>query len=262
MNKHRAPRLSGRVALSAGALFAVSLLAAASLPAAQEFSRGKIVSVDWGSYTMQLQDPKGRVATWKVARDATVKFSDGAAVYSHPKLQDLRPPMYIHFMFQDEVIQTIDVRELGFTPGRETAPAKQAGIPRTITAKVTAYDVGKGHIEVEHDGMRETFAVANKALLNGVAGGQTVTLVTDWAGQTELVAQLKIVGSPASPGAATTATGRIVRIGSRGVVISSEGREETYGVASSKLLSDLHPGDRVHFTYEQRGATKVITAIE
>jgi Cu/Ag efflux protein CusF len=221
------------------------------------------VSVNWPAYTMQLQDPKGRVNTWKVARDATVKFSDGALIYRNPKLQDLRPPMYIHFMAQDQVIQTIDVRELGFVPGQETTPTKQPGVSRTITAKVTAYDLGRGHIEVEHDGMRETFAVANKGLLNGVAAGQTVTLVTDWVGQAELVAQLKIVGGGSgSQGGTTTATGRIVRFTSRGVVISSEGREETYSVASSKLLSDLRSGDRIRFTYEQRGGTKVITAIE
>jgi Cu/Ag efflux protein CusF len=251
------------VGIGWAALCVASLQGASAGASAPEFSRGKIVSVNWPAYTMQLQDPKGRINTWKVARDATVKFSDGALIYPHPKLQDLRPPMYVHFMAQDQVIQTFDVKELGFVPGHETAPAKQPGVSRTIVGRVSAYDVGKGQIAVEHDGVLEAFAVANKALLDGVSAGQTVSLVTEWVGQAEVVAQLKVVGgATGGPGGATTTTGRIVRIGSRGVVISSEGREETYAVANSKLMSDLRPGDRIRFAYEQRGGVKVITAIE
>jgi len=268
MSRHEALRVKAFATVGAGMLCALLSLAASAAAEAPEYLRGNIVSVDWGSYTMQLKDPKGRVVTWKVSRNATVKFTDGAGVFRNPKVQDLRPPMYIHFMAESQVIQEIDVRELGFVPGADdtqTNSSRQPGVSRTLNAVVTASDPGRGHIEVEHDGIRETLSVANKGLLDGVGAGQRVTLVTDWVGQNELVAQLKILGGgsrPGSPSGATTATGRVVRVSLPTVVINVGGRDQSYGVSDPRVLKDVRAGDRIRFTYERRGGSSVITAIE
>ncbi|HSD25937.1 MAG TPA: hypothetical protein VLL75_01480, partial [Vicinamibacteria bacterium] len=83
---------------------ALPLLAAAAVavPAvAQNLAkeRANITAVDWRAMQIELKDPKGRVQTWKVARDAVVRFTDKADQFPNPKLADLRPPMYVHFTF-------------------------------------------------------------------------------------------------------------------------------------------------------------------
>jgi hypothetical protein len=177
------------VALAAAA----SLSLAAAAQARPEYSTGNIVATDWGAYTMDLKDNKGRVGTWKVSRNASVKFTDGANSYRNPKLTDLRPPMYIHFMFDNEVIQEIDVRELGFTPGQGSGSGqKEQGVGRTVNGTITAFDADRGQVEVQHDGIRETFLVKSRQLFDGVQAGRGVTLKTEWVGDHEVVYDLSV----------------------------------------------------------------------
>jgi len=81
------------------------LLAATAVAAptfAQKLSqeRGNIVSTDWRAMQVEIKDPKGRVGTWKVRRDAQVVFTDKKDQFPNPKLADLRAPMYVHFTFE------------------------------------------------------------------------------------------------------------------------------------------------------------------
>jgi hypothetical protein len=174
---------------------AVPVFQVKAAQAAPEHDRGKIVSINWDQLTMDFQDPQGRIATRKFSRDASVKFTDGAAFFPRPSTKDLRPPMYVHYVFENDVIQSFDVRELGFTPGKVEGAGgrKQPGIPRTVVGRLTAYDTNVKQVELEISGVRETFQLTNAASMTGLAAGQTVQLKTEWSGPQELVHELKIL---------------------------------------------------------------------
>jgi hypothetical protein len=164
--------------------------------AAPEHDRGKIISINWDQLTMDFQDPQGRIATRKFSRNASVKFTDGASFFPQPSTKDLRPPMYVHYVFENDVIDSFDVRELGFTPGSEesASPRKQAGVARTVVGRLTAYDTNVKQVELEINGVRETFQLTSAASMSGLAAGQRVQLKTEWSGPQELVHELKILG--------------------------------------------------------------------
>jgi hypothetical protein len=176
------------------ALAAPAFLAKTAL-AAPEHDRGKIVSINWDRLTMDFQDPQGRIATRKFNRNASVKFTDGAAFFPQPSTKDLRPPMYVHYVFDNDVIDSFDVRELGFTPGNAASASgrKEAGVPRTVTGRLTAFDANVKQVELEINGSRETFQLTDAASMSGLAAGQQVQLRTEWSGQQELVFELKIL---------------------------------------------------------------------
>jgi Cu/Ag efflux protein CusF len=230
------------------------------LTLALEKDRGNIVSTDWQKMEMEIKDPKGRVGTWKVARNAVVAFTDKKDQFPNPKLSDLRPPMYIHFVFEagtPGVIQSIEVVEVGFEPSRGGPGVEQTGV-------ITALDANIGHVEVDLGAGKQTFEVDPKSQLRDFNAGDRVTLLIESRGPREVVTRMRRVGggSAAPAGGPVRAAGRVVRLASRSVVISHDGGSETYEVANPSLLNDLRPGDRVRFTYETRGRTKVITAIE
>jgi hypothetical protein len=182
-------------------LMAVAALAAPfylSTPARAELEheRGKIVSIDWDQLTMEFKDQKDRLATRKFSRNATVKFTDGARFYPRPSTKDLRPPMYVYYIVDNGVIQSFEVRELGFTPGNEqsTSGRKEPGVPRTVTGRLTAFDANVRQVELEIDGVRETFQLTDAPSMRGLAAGQRVQLRTEWSGQQELTYELRILG--------------------------------------------------------------------
>ena len=116
------------------ASLAFATAAAVAVPAfAQNLAkeRGNIVSTNWGSMEIEIKDPKGRVGTWKVRRDATVVFTDKKGDFPSPKLSDLRPPMFVHFNFNDDtkVIEYFDVREVGFEPSQGGPGVRHKGWP-------------------------------------------------------------------------------------------------------------------------------------
>jgi hypothetical protein len=189
--------MTRRTILTTAALaVAAAVLSGSVASAAPEKSRGNIVSINWDQLTMDLKDPQGRIGTWKFSRNASVKFTDGARFFPRPATKDLRPPMYVHFVFDNEVIQSFDVVELGFTPGNEESASgrKEPGTPRTVTGRLTAYDDNVKQIELEINGVRETFQLVSSVSMTGLAAGQRVQLQTEWSGQQELVHSLKILG--------------------------------------------------------------------
>ena len=271
-----------------------------------EHGRGNIVSIDMNRSTVNLRDPQNRVTTWRFQSDAKVKFTDGAPFYPNPSLRDLRPPMYVHYTFTNEVIVSFDVAELGFNPGDPTSSStsyKREGYSRTVVGSVSAYDSRARQVAIEHDGKTEAFQLTERTDQQ-LEPGTRVELRTDWAGQREVVTELRVVnetvqderGSSSADdrarrrddrsygkgeqaygkgeraygkeqayrkgGAASGWTsGRVVRITSRGVLMEVEGTRETYGVASSRLLSRLRAGQTVRFDWEDRDGRPYITDI-
>ena len=99
--------------------------------------RGNILAVDWNAMQVRLKDPQGRERTWPVSKDAVVEFNDKTSSFPNPKLQDLVPPMYVHFTFNADTKEIVkfEVAEVGFEPGasrdrsRRAAGQRQAGRP-------------------------------------------------------------------------------------------------------------------------------------
>jgi hypothetical protein len=171
---------------------ALALLAAAAVAApavAQNLAkeRGKIVATDWRAMEIELQDPKGRVGTWKVRRDAMVVFTDKKREFPNPKLSDLRPPMYVHFTFNDDnkVIERFEVVEVGFEPSQGGPGVKQ-------NAVITNLDANIGHVEVDMGAGPKTFEVDPKGQLSAFKIGDKVTILIETReANREVVTQIK-----------------------------------------------------------------------
>ncbi len=176
-------------------------LAASTQPLSH--GRGNILSIDYRKRTVALRDPKNNVATWRFRIDVTVKFTDGAPFFPNPSFHDLRPPMYVHFMARNDVIETFDVRELGFDPADPTGAAggapRQPGVSRTVTGRVIAYDASARQAEIEHHGIRETFQLTARSNVR-LQAGQRVRLRTDWSEQREFVSELWILDDDGTDG--------------------------------------------------------------
>ena len=134
-------------------LAAVAVAAPAGAQPAQE--RGNITNVDWRAMQVELKDPKGRVQTWKVSREAVVKFTDKPDQFPNPKLEDLRPPMYVHFTYDNDtkVITQFEVVEVGFDPAKGPPGTQQ------LSGVITNLDANIGHIEVNVGAGPQTFQV-------------------------------------------------------------------------------------------------------
>lgn len=171
---------------------ALALLAAAAVAApavAQNLAkeRGKIVSTDWRAMQVEIQDPKGRVGTWKVRRDAVVLFTDKKNEFPNPKLSDLRPPMYVHFTFNDDtkIVERFEVVEVGFEPSRGGPGGRQ-------NATITNLDANIGHVEVDMGAGPQTFEVDPKGQLRSFKIGDRVSILIETReGNREVVTQIQ-----------------------------------------------------------------------
>jgi hypothetical protein len=156
---------------------AVAVAAVAVPAAAQDVvqERANITAVDWRAMQVELKDPKGRVQTWKVARDAVVRFTDKAAQFPNPKLSDLQPPMYVHFSFDGatKVISRFEVVEVGFDPSKGN-PGTQV-----LSGVITNIDAKIGHIEVDVGAGPQTFEAEPKSLLQDFKRGDRVTIALE-----------------------------------------------------------------------------------
>jgi hypothetical protein len=162
-----------------------------------EHGRGNIVSINQERATVELRDPKNRVTTLRFERDAKVKFTDGAGLYPNPTVRDLRPPMYVHYMSVNQVINSFEVVELGFKPGTQDTGGKykQQGVPRTVTGRVSAYDPRVRQVALEHHGLTEAFQLTDRTDRK-LEPGMEVELHTEWSGQQELVSELRVLSTP------------------------------------------------------------------
>jgi hypothetical protein len=170
-------------------VLALAATAAVAVPAgAQSLAkeRGNITAVDWRAMQVELKDPKGRVQTWKVARDAVVVFTDKANLFPNPKLADLLPPMYVHFTFNTDtkVISRFEVVEVGYDPTKG-APGTQQ-----LSGVITNLDANIGHIELNVGAGPQTFQVVPKDQLRNFTRGDRVTVTVEKRGGQEVVTQV------------------------------------------------------------------------
>ena len=140
---------------------------------------------------VELKDPKGRVQTWTVARDAVVRFTDKADQFPNPKLSDLRPPMYVHFTFNADtkVINRFEVVEVGYDPTK-AAPGTQQPGTQQLTGVITNLDANIGHIEVNAGAGPQTFQVVPKDQLRNFKRGDRVSLTLENRGGQNVVTQV------------------------------------------------------------------------
>jgi Cu/Ag efflux protein CusF len=174
---------------------AMLAVAAVAVPAqAQNLTkeRANILAVDWNAMQVRMKDPQGRERTWKVSRDASVEFDDKREQFPNPKLNDLTPPMYVHFTYNADTKEIVGfkVAEVGFEP-RTKAPAS-TGSPTTQAAVVTAVDENVGHVEVQlPSGGRKTYEVNPKTQLRGYRAGDRVNLTVSTQDGREVVTAIR-----------------------------------------------------------------------
>ena len=164
------------------------ILAAVAAPAfAQPVKeRAGIVSTNWAAMEVQLKDPKGRLSTWKVRRDAVVIFEDKKEFFPNPKLADLRAPMYVYFSYDDatKVIDRFEVREVGYDPAQGGPGVRQEGV-------ITNLDVNVGHIVVKLPTGESVFEVDPKGQLRSFKVGDRVSILIETReGGREVVTQV------------------------------------------------------------------------
>jgi hypothetical protein len=166
-------------------LLTAALLLAATAEAKINTERGNIVSTDWRNMQLEIKSPNGRTKFWNVKRDCTVKFTDKRSEFPNPKLSDLREPMYIWFTFESgtDVIQTIDVKEVGFQPSRGGPGVEQTGVITNLNAEI-------GHVELDLGLGPQTFKVEPKSQLRAFKRGQKVKVLIDDRGPQEIVTKI------------------------------------------------------------------------
>lgn len=185
-------------------LMLVALVAATSWPVVAraqrvEYGRGDINAIDLNRGEIELKDPQKRVRTWRFDRNATVKVSDDSRPFTrNPTTADLRPPMYVHYTYVNDVIQTFDIIEIrvpagNSNSGQGASNSRQAASPRTVVGRVTAYDPKVRQVEVDHDGKRETFQLTSSSDRR-MSPGDRVQIRTEWSSSREQVAEVRVLG--------------------------------------------------------------------
>jgi Cu/Ag efflux protein CusF len=244
------------------------MLAALAVPrpalAARDYSRGNIQAVDWGVMQIAIRTPQGGVLTYKVNRNASVKFTDCPECFPSPTLKDLAPPMYVHFEFEDldvDEIQSFDVKEIGnaprrVTPGSSTAPAPLpgGGASQTLKVKIMSMDSRRGTFQADVAGRRQTFRAANSGDMRDFREGDLAVITVERRGNEDVVTQVRSAGQ----------SGRVTQIDkNRGEIgIEVNGRERFYRVENNRMLDRVKEGDRVTFDMEDRNGRQVITTLE
>jgi hypothetical protein len=175
------------VRLAVVALAAAGLFAPAS-EAAPKNGRGNIQAVDWNVMQIAIKGVDGKVNTFRVRRDASVKFSaEGGEAFPHPTLRDLTPPMYVWFIYEDfngaeaPMIQDIDVREIPRGAGR--APQAQptsnpgGGQTRDMTVRIMKLtNPGRGQFRADVAGRQQDFQAVPANMLNRYREGDLVII--------------------------------------------------------------------------------------
>jgi hypothetical protein len=178
------------------------LLAAAPLAAAPNHDRGEILNLDTSRMEIEIKDTKDRPVIWKVAKDATIKFTDQAWPNRSPRFQDLKKGMYVHFMYDSEskVVQEIDVKDIGSVNKNQPPPSSggsSGSEGRTYEGDVTAVDLNVAQVAVRLSRGAEPrpFQAANANVLRGIEPGDRVTLITENRNGQDVIVEVKRTGS-------------------------------------------------------------------
>jgi Cu/Ag efflux protein CusF len=222
------------------ALIAIALLSllgpAPPAHAAREFSRGNITAVDWRVMQIEIKTPQGGRLTYKVAPDCSVKFTDKTSDFPNPKLQDLTPPMYIHFVFENQTMLEIDVREVGFDV---TASRAQSSDRPSSDRPSSDRQSSDRQSSDRQSSDRQS---------------------SDRQYSDRQYSDRQYSDRPYSERPRTV---RIVRVDERRGTFDADvaGRRQAFRVETSRLLRGLGQGDLVVLTVEHRGGSDVVTAI-
>ena len=243
------------------ALLAVAAITAPALAQNLAKERGNIVAVDWRVMQVDIKDPKNRIGTWTVSRDAEVVFTDKKREFPDPKLSDLRPPMYVHFTFNGDtkVIERFEVVEVGFQPSQGGPGIRRTGV-------ITNLDANVGHVEVNLGSGPQTFAVDPKGQLGDFRIGDSVSILIETRdGNREVVTQLKRVGSEPTPAAAAVSRNGVITnldAGIGHVEVNLGSGPQTFAVEPKEQLRNFRIGDRITILIETREVSRqVVTQI-
>ena len=239
--------------LTAATLAGAAVLVASAAEARINEERGHIVSTDWRQMEMQIKHvPSGNVGTWRVTRDVRVRFTDKKDEFPNPGLSDLRPPMYIHYMFEEgtNVIQDIEVVEVGYEPSAGGPGVSQDGT-------ITNLDPDLGHGP-------QTFRVDPAGQLRNFRRDQQVTLLIETRGNGEEVVTLVRPRSGQRAEAPVTRSARITNLdtGVDHIEVDLGAGPQTFRVEPGGQLNSLRKGQRVEVRIETRAdGTQVVTQV-
>jgi hypothetical protein len=175
------------------------IFAASPAFAAKEFGNGNITAVDWNAMQIEIKNPKGRVYTYKVARNVEVKFTDGAADFPNPTYKDLAPPMQIHFVFEDQTILSADVREVGGAPRRsaqqQTRPGRNesasSASSRVLKIRISKIEDHGDSIQADVAGRNQSFRLENRDVIRGFREDDLVVATLERRNGREVITELK-----------------------------------------------------------------------
>ena len=186
------------------------------------------------------------MGTWKVKRDARVRFTDKKSEFPDPELSDLRAPMYIHYMFEEgtNLINDIEVVEVGYDPS-----AGGPGVTRE--ALITNLDANIGHIEVDMGAGPQTFRVEDVEQLTSLRRGERVTmLIETLASGQEVVTQIKpLLKATSAVTRSAFVTNLDAAVGHIEVQLD-DNNPKTFRVEPKRQLNALRKGQRVEIRIE------------
>jgi hypothetical protein len=142
--------------------------------------------VDWNVMQIAIRGVDGKVNTFRVRPNASVKFSaEGGERFPNPTLRDLAPPMYVWFIYEDwngaeaPTIQDIDVREIPRGAGRTgggTAPSQPGqGQGQDMTVRISKItNQSRGEFDADVAGRNQRFVASPPNMLNRWRAGDLV----------------------------------------------------------------------------------------
>jgi hypothetical protein len=242
------------------AVTAALALAPLAGTAADDYSRGNIQAVDWNVMQIAIKTTQGGVLTYKVYPNASVKFTDCPECFPRPSLQDLAPPMYVHFVFEDldvDTIKSFDVKEIGSAPRRaggassssSSSPSSSGVSGRDLKVKILRMDDRRGTFTADVAGRSQNFRTRSGDLRDFREGDLAIITVDNGE-----VTAIRAAGR----------TGRVTSIDERRgeIGIEVDGRENFYRVENTRMLDRVKEGDRVTFDVEERNGRQVVTSLE
>jgi hypothetical protein len=183
--------ITGTACRLAMTLAAATLIVPSAL-AAPKNGRGNITAVDWNVMQIAIRGVDGKVNTFRVRRDAGVKFSaEGGERFPNPTLRDLAPPMYVWFVYEDwdgkeaPTIQDFDVREVPRGAGRSGSSAGGSGSGGSQAAKDMTVRISKitnesrGDFQADVAGRKQMFRAAPPSMLNRWREGDLVVVTVE-----------------------------------------------------------------------------------
>jgi hypothetical protein len=177
-----------------GCHLAVALVSAAlvvpSAFAAPKNGRGNITAADWNVMQIAIRGVDGKVNTFRVKRDAGIKFTaEGGENFPNPTLRDLAPPMYVWFVYEDwdgkeaPTIQDFDVREVPRGAGRGgSSVGSESGsqAPRDMTVRISKItNESRGEFDADAAGRNQRFRASNPNMLDRWRPGDLVVVTVE-----------------------------------------------------------------------------------